>query len=660
MRAASSTLILITALGALLSGCSSDDEPDSGSLTVSVTTEGPNPDPDGYSVTVGDQPAEDIPVNGDITMTGLPEGAYRALLSGIASNCLVDGTNPFPVHVNGGETGAAAFAVTCVTGGVRVKVITQTTGTDLDANGYLVQVGTGTARRMEANSTEGSVIAETLGALPITLTDVASNCTADAGNPTSVTTAAGQEATVTFKVACAINSGSVRVTVTATGSDVQSSGYLLSVDGAATPASTGTTNTLTVDHLAAGNHTVRLVQQTTYATTGLSMNCSVAGTNPQTAAVVINATTEVAFAATCAPLATVAPSVTSTGTAIDADGYALSLTGTTTGSPAYQATVAANGTASAIPVLNGAYRVGVSGLSGNCHLLATTPATVTVTANQSLPINVQCDAARQIAVVRGLNTGAEIGLVNSATGAYTRLTNNIVADSNPAWSPNGSRLAFASQRTGLVDIYLMNPDGTALQRLTTSAAADFQPAWSPDGSRIAFVSARDGNNEIYVMQADGSGQVRITDEGASDTEPVWAPSGDRILFVSTRAANGHPGVYDMAANGTDVRLVKVDASAPSVSPAGDRVVFVNTASDSLPFTITDRAGVNISTIGETVMGNEPVSPAWGPDGRIAFSVATPSGCTRLQCSSLSAVSSDGAGPNFIGTLTDVTEPAWRP
>jgi Tol biopolymer transport system component len=69
----------------------------------------------------------------------------------------------------------------------------------------------------------------------------------------------------------------------------------------------------------------------------------------------------------------------------------------------------------------------------------------------------------------------------------------------------------------------MNADGSGLKRLTNNDASDRQPAWSPDGTKIAFNSERDGNREIYVMNADGSGLTRLTNNDASDWDPAWSP-----------------------------------------------------------------------------------------------------------------------------------------
>ena len=84
--------------------------------------------------------------------------------------------------------------------------------------------------------------------------------------------------------------------------------------------------------------------------------------------------------------------------------------------------------------------------------------------------------------------------MNADGSAETKLTNNTVDDVTPAWSPDGSTIAFASHRMGNWDIYLMNPDGSNERRLTRNPASDRSPDWSPDGSRLAFESNRSRSN----------------------------------------------------------------------------------------------------------------------------------------------------------------------
>ena len=122
--------------------------------------------------------------------------------------------------------------------------------------------------------------------------------------------------------------------------------------------------------------------------------------------------------------------------------------------------------------------------------------------------------------------GVDILVMNADGTGVTNLTNETtpnVANDQPVWSPDGTKIAFRSNRSGHSDLYVMNADGSGVTRLTADTATEGRPAWSPDGTKIAFASNRDGDYEIYVMNADGSGVVRLTDNGAFDERPAWAP-----------------------------------------------------------------------------------------------------------------------------------------
>ena len=80
----------------------------------------------------------------------------------------------------------------------------------------------------------------------------------------------------------------------------------------------------------------------------------------------------------------------------------------------------------------------------------------------------------------------------------------------------------------------MEADGSNQTRLTNNTGDDFSPAWSPDGTKIAFRSARDGNHEIYVMNANGSNPIRLTNQFEGITQPAWSPDGTKMVFVSLR------------------------------------------------------------------------------------------------------------------------------
>jgi TolB protein len=116
------------------------------------------------------------------------------------------------------------------------------------------------------------------------------------------------------------------------------------------------------------------------------------------------------------------------------------------------------------------------------------------------------------------------------------------------WSPDGKHIAFANDkeddRTGNFEIFTIEPETTEPEkRLTFRRQYDISPAYSPDGSRIAFASHSDGNWEIYVMNADGSRQIRLTRDLADDGDPTWSPDGKRIIFTSRR--DGRSAIYEM-------------------------------------------------------------------------------------------------------------------
>ena len=135
-------------------------------------------------------------------------------------------------------------------------------------------------------------------------------------------------------------------------------------------------------------------------------------------------------------------------------------------------------------------------------------------------------------------TGSTIYLLNLDTGREEVLGHfpGMTMSMAPRFSPDGSKVAFAAEKDGNSDIYVMDLASHATRRLTTDLAIDTSPSFSPDGDQIVFNSDRGGSPQLYVMNADGSGAHRISFGSGRYTAPVWSPDGKLIAFVKQEGA----------------------------------------------------------------------------------------------------------------------------
>jgi hypothetical protein len=141
-----------------------------------------------------------------------------------------------------------------------------------------------------------------------------------------------------------------------------------------------------------------------------------------------------------------------------------------------------------------------------------------------------------------------IDLGPAGAEAVVNITPNFFSDRNPAWSPDGDRIAFDTTRDGNEDVFAIDVDGGSLDRLTTHPASDTDPNWSPLADALAFTSTRDGADTIYTMDPNGAAQTRRTGLGAGPSrQPAWSPDGTLIVFSGIR--QDKTALYAISADG---------------------------------------------------------------------------------------------------------------
>jgi TolB protein len=195
------------------------------------------------------------------------------------------------------------------------------------------------------------------------------------------------------------------------------------------------------------------------------------------------------------------------------------------------------------------------------------------------------------------------------TGARTMPANGNPQRQNylPIFSPDGTHIAFTSNRDGNPEIYVMNQDGTGLRRMTNNPAIDVTPTWSPSGNQLAWVSDRTGSPHIYIMNADGTGQRSLISEICD--RPTWSSGQFNEIAYAARSGPGYDiKVYSFS----ESKVTKItdgigSNESPAFSPNGRHIAFTSTRSGKSQVFTIDRDGNNLRQI--TREGNNKF-PNW--------------------------------------------------
>jgi len=225
---------------------------------------------------------------------------------------------------------------------------------------------------------------------------------------------------------------------------------------------------------------------------------------------------------------------------------------------------------------------------------------------------------------------------------------------SPAWSPDGSHLAYVSFENGHAAVYVQSLYTRQRKLIANFEGSNSAPAWSPDGALMAVVLTRDGSSQIYLVRPDGSNLRRMTFSGAIDTEPHFSPDGQHLLFASDRG--GSVQIYRMAVSGGPAeRMTFGGGNNYSPRYRHDGKVFVFTHRENGRFYIATQ-DFQTGQMELLTAGGWEKKPSYAPNGKLILYASEGRGRGILA-----TVSSDGrVKQNMFTQSGDAREPVWGP
>jgi TolB protein len=225
---------------------------------------------------------------------------------------------------------------------------------------------------------------------------------------------------------------------------------------------------------------------------------------------------------------------------------------------------------------------------------------------------------------------------------------------SPAWSPDGSQIAYVSFERGHATVFVQSLATRQRSVLADFPGSNSAPVWSPNGKLLAMVLSRDDSSQIYTVRADGTDLRRITFSEAIDTEPNFLPDGKSLLFTSDRG--GSAQIYHVPVEGGSAERLTYEGNnnfSPRVSPDGKNFVFSHFIGGVFYIAVEDFESKQMQIL---TSGGWEKKPSFAPNGKLVL-FATESQGRGI----LATVSSDGrVKQKMVAQRGDIREPIWGP
>jgi Tol biopolymer transport system component len=479
----------------------------------------------------------------------------------------------------------------------------------------------------------------------------------------------------------------LEIRTTTTGTELDPDGYQVTVDGGA-PQAMGLVDSLVVDPLAAGPHTVALA--------GLADNCTVPGGTTVTADVETGKTAEVSYAVVCgATHGQIVVITRTTGDSLDPNGYQVLLDDNGQGPIGLTDTLGIQG------VPPGDRAVTLGDVANNCDVDGSNPKHLTMNPGEidTVSFRVRCQVPVGDIEVQVTSSGAPpdpdgytlsldgapgqrigvsdtIHLADVPVGSH-KLALGGLASNCRVQSPNpvdldvalgmtvtaafqvsclgdSQVIAFTANAPGLLAAFVVSPDGSGLTNLTPDTLLERDPVWSPDGRKLLVVRVDPSFlfETLYVMNGDGTDRTELV-SAASLVDYRWSPDGTRIAFSLGRTVGSQlvSDLWVMRADGSARMKLDSDAEEPSWSPDGSQIAYVRDVGSPQVRIISSTGGGERRLTPDSLV---TIQPAWSPDGSlIAFVSVGPN--------QLWVIHPDGSGLlNLTQGAAQEDGPVWSP